>query len=373
MILRSNTSGRRPASVRPPAQNLSRKATQNRRSGRSGGRQTHLLEVKARWRAVAHHRVSAVFKMMGYVVLLGASLCALVFGGQRALDAAFFENPRYTLREVRIESDGTLTRDQILNVTRIREGTNLFRVNIDASRRALEGLSQVHTAEVERLLPGTIVVRVEERKPVAWIVPRGKEEDPYSPVHSLLADARGTLLRIDEVLPEYHHLPLILGVRPELIAPGEPISAPEVRAALDLLRINGLGTLQTRFQIRTIDISREYCLRVTDQRKAELTFGLEDLEHQLDNYQRLTEYGDATGQEIQTANLALQRNIPVTFFPLPEIEPVLETGLSEAAAGTKPDASAKSKTPEKTQKSPPPVPVRRAVPVWPQQGGTKNG
>jgi hypothetical protein len=68
-----------------------------------------------------------------------------------------------------------------------------------------------------------------------------------------------------------------------------------------------------RFQIREIDISKNYCLLVTDKNRSRVMFGLNDLEGQLRRLQVFLDYCDNTKQELETLNLVAQRNIPVTF------------------------------------------------------------
>src|SRR5207244_13257391 len=71
--------------------------------------------------------------------------------------------------------------------------------------------------------------------------------------------------------------------------------------------------LQTRFQIREIDISKSYYLLVTDKNHSRVLFALNDLEDQLRRLQVFLDYCDKTKQELETLNLVAQRNIPVTF------------------------------------------------------------
>ena len=116
-----------------------------------------------------------------------------------------------------------------------------------------------------------------------------------------------------KLLPEYLGLPLIVGCRGESLEPGKVIESPEAKTALELLRLTERSLLQTRFQIREIDISKSYCLVVTDKNHSRIMFALNDLEGQLRRLQVFLDYCDNTKQELETLNLVAQRNIPVTF------------------------------------------------------------
>jgi len=108
-------------------------------------------------------------------------------------------------------------------------------------------------------------------------------------------------------------LPLILGCSSETLEAGKVVESPEVQTALQLLRLTESNFLQMRFQIREIDISKTYCLLVTDKNRSRVMFGLSDLEGQLRRLQVFLDYCDNTKQELETLNLVAQRNIPVTF------------------------------------------------------------
>jgi hypothetical protein len=91
-----------------------------------------------------------------------------------------------------------------------------------------------------------------------------------------------------------------------------------------------------RFQIREIDVSESYCLVVTDKNRTRVTFGLNDLEPQLQRLEQFLVYCDNSKQELETLNLLVQRNIPVTFTDTPTevinatIEPPVEPRILKA-------------------------------------------
>jgi len=188
---------------------------------------------------------------------------------------------------------------------------------------------------------------VSERRPIAWVAAKG-DEDPSSSERSFLIDARGIVLRSRVVLPEYYHLPIISGFETENLVPGKRVPAWEMQAALELVRLNSDNT---RFQARNIDLSKGYCLVVTDQRRAKITFGLDNIEKQLGRLNRYLDRAAVERREIQTVNLIVERNVPVTFHD-PEAE------AAAAAANEAPPAPAKPAAPVAEK-----VPVRKAEAV----------
>jgi len=134
-----------------------------------------------------------------------------------------------------------------------------------------------------------------------------------------------------EVLPEYLGLPLILGCSSESLEAGKVVESLEAKTALELLRLSARSFFQMRFQIREIDVSKGYCLLVTDKNRARVTFGLRSAD-------ATTAAGTISGllrrleTRARTVNLLVQRNIPVTFAEAPAavindtIEPLWNRG-----------------------------------------------
>jgi cell division septal protein FtsQ len=274
-------------------------------------------------------------------------IAAVCYGGWYAYDRLFWRNPDYALSDVAFTTDGSLTREQALTVAQLKPGRNVYDYDLDAATAALEALPQVANAAISRYLPNRIEVTVSERKPVAWVVNDVKDERTH------LLDARGLVFKPKRLLTEYDPLPVISGVELGDLAPGKPIRKSELVAALQLLRLSR-ETNET--QVLSIDVSKGYCLVATDQRHSRVTFGLDEIGDQL---RRLALYRqDASNsippQEIETINLMVQYNVPVTFVPPPEPEP-----LEEAAVAEPPPPRVKAAEPSKSTK---PAPAKKAEP-----------
>jgi cell division septal protein FtsQ len=299
-------------------------------------RQQHLLDVKVRSRRATQHRIRKVLVVLFRVTLV-AVLCSALYAGMRqAARRLVFENRDYQLKTIELQTDGTLQRAQVLRAADLREGENIFSVNLARIRDRVRELPQVDDVEVVRKLPGEIDIRVIERKPVAWLTSDKEISDPFISDAAFLVDARGVLMKQKQLLPEYLGLPLILGCSSESLESGKVIESLEVRTALELLRLSTRSFMQTRFQIREIDISKSYCLLVTDKNRTRVTFGLNDLETQLQKLEQFLVYCDNSKQELGTLNLLVQRNIPVTFADTPTaiindtIEPPAEPRILKA-------------------------------------------
>lgn len=350
---------------------------QNKRVSNARQRkQQHLLDVKIRECKERGRRVRAVCGFVCKLVLVVGIGGGAWIGGKEALRRFVWENPDYFLHDIGFTTDGALTREQVLSTAGLVEGRNIFTVDLAQARAALEQLPQVESAVLQRQLPNRISVAVTERRPIAWVAAKG-DEDPSSSERSFLIDARGIVLRSRVVLPEYYHLPIISGFETENLVPGKRVNAFDMQAALELVRLNADST---RFQARNIDLSKGYCLLVTDQRHAKITFGLDRIDQQLTRLYRCLDRAAEDKKELQTVNLIVERNIPVTFYDpeaeaaallVPEAAPP-KPAKAVVAAEEKPVPKAeavKNKTNEASKRADAPSAKSSTKPAAPVRGG----
>jgi cell division septal protein FtsQ len=335
MILGSTT--RRRAVLRPNRKHCDRNA---RRRG-------SLLEVKARSRTVRRQRIGQSVGLILKGLLIAGVVSGLWYGGHRAVDALFLSNEEYVIRRIDVETDGSLTPPQVVAASGLKEGTGIFTVSLGGVCRRLEQLPQIQKAQVERSLPDRVSIRVTERQPVAWIVPEA-DGDPATSPDAHLIDGAGVLIRPLGGATTHLHLPVITGVRIDAVRSGEPVATRDVGAALELLRVTATNLMQARWEIRGIDLSRGYCMVVTDSRKSRVTLPTADVEGQVARLGALLGWCEGNGRELLTANLLPTRNVPVTFVPVPVEETA--AGAPAGAPAVKPGAE---------------PPVRRAIPVRP--------
>ncbi|MGH8093623.1 MAG: cell division protein FtsQ/DivIB [Chthoniobacterales bacterium] len=383
-----------------PAKNQPR--TANRRLSTSRQRrQQHLLDVRVRARRASHHRNRRILVAISKVALVIALVAGSYYGVRVGLRRFFFDNPEYRLSTIAIQTDGTLQRDQILKSGGLHEGLNIFSINLAQVRDRLEQLAQVDEAQVERKMPNEIDIHITERKPIAWITSERTVADPFVSDAAFLVDARGILMKEKKLLPEYLALPLVTGCSSEALVPGKAVVSFEAKAALELLRLTTTSFMQTRFQIREVDVSKGYCLLVTDKNHTQVMFGFDHLQSQMQRLEQLLVYSDDSQRPIETVNLLVARNTPVTFAqPASEIISELEPGSApksepEAKTAAK-EGNAEAREPQirkaqavhptirkalpyspgvhKFHSSPSALPVRRAIPVQRfNQEGNGNG
>ena len=322
---------------------------QNKRASTSRQRKhQHLLDVKVRAKKAAARRTRGVLLTVAGFILIVSVLAGAALGAKGALNALFFANPDYALKTIDVTSDGSLTREAILRAAGVSEGESIYAISLPKVRDGLAAMPEVEDSRIQRILPNKLTISIQERRPVAWVVPSDANLSSFNFENAFLVDERGILLKTKSLAPEYLGLPLIVGVDTSNYQAGQPLDQDEAKAALDLIRAS-TEILQGRFQIQTIDVTKPYRMVVTDKQKASVTFSTDGIETQLHRLGIVLNYCDSNSRELQTVNLMAQRNVPVTFMQPDQAgssDAPATAGTGPAATVRSPDANAKPSSPD---------------------------
>ncbi len=288
-------------------------------------RNQHLLEVTATAETTRRRRNQKILLHAGEAAVVVGLLAFAWIGIQALLDSQVFGNPKYGVRVVEVDTDGVMTREEALARTGIREGLNIFSLDLGSAQRALASIPEVKNALVERILPDTVTIKMEGRRAVAWVAPRDNGADPSSLDAACLVDSEGVMMKPEGFSAPRTRLPVVYGVPTEQWRPGDTIPMPELRAALELLSLASART-NPEVPLRAADVSKGWCIQAWGDPQTRFTFGLRDLESQLDRLQLIMLHVAQTSRKIATANLIPERNTPVTFVgdpppaaPVPEV------------------------------------------------------
>jgi cell division septal protein FtsQ len=252
---------------------------------------------------------------MGFsMVVIGLSLfCGLAwFGISRALDKFFFSNPAYNLTGLELELDGILTPEDLREETGILEGKNIFRLDINEADRRLRAIPMVADVTIERILPDRMNIVLQAREPVAWVSPSNDSSGPFDVTGMLLVDASGFLMRPRLIPQEFHSLPVIYGVNEGDILEGKPLHNDDLKKAITLLD-EASAHPDSLVRLRSLNISKGYCIDAITDQNACVKFGRSDFSGQVEKLQRLLAHCRDTGRELDSVNLMVAKNTPVKF------------------------------------------------------------
>ena len=203
-------------------------------------------------------------------LLVALAVAALVAG---AVAWVLLASPLLSVRTVQVDGARALSAEQVAEVAGVDEGTPLVRVDTEAAAARVAQLPQVASVEVTRGWPGTVVVTLVERVPVAAVDVGGSRQ---------LIDADGVLF--DTITGE-----LPAGVVPMDVPEPGP-EDPATRAALGALtalprdvRATVTGVLASTGDDVTLALSGDRTVRwgsaaLTDRKAEVLTALLDQIE-----------------------------------------------------------------------------------------------
>ena len=328
-----------------------RRIANSRRTSTKNRRGQHILDVNVRAQQALRQRKDRMFGAVSVGLIFVCLGAALFFGGRKLVQRLFLKNPDYNLASVDVQTDGVLSPDAIAAAAQLQKGTNIFRVDLDGARARLSVIPEVEKVEVTRQLPNRVSIDVTERKPWAWVAPvhdnSASRDELVSSGKAYLIDGNGVIMPSKKQLPQNSHLPIIRGYTGPTTL-GQKADGEEIWSALDLLHAHQDSLVASRYQIEEIDLSKHFALVVTDQNGSQTMLGLDDMNKQLKKMESILEAAEHRGQKVQTLNLLVENNTPVTFQPPPAPEPAIAPG--DPAVTNVPPASSPAGKPASADK-----------------------
>ena len=80
----------------------------------------------------------------------------------------------FTVEEVLVVGRNQTTKGQLLDAVKLARGAPILAYDLEAARKRIEGLAWIKSVTVERMLPDTILLSIEERLPLALWQDRGR-------------------------------------------------------------------------------------------------------------------------------------------------------------------------------------------------------
>jgi POTRA domain, FtsQ-type len=283
---------------------------------------------------------------------LGGAVVLIAGAARSVLARNFWLSQELLVRGADIQTDGTLSHEEIMRHAGLSETTHVYDVDLRAVRERLEVVPAVRHAAVERELPGRLVIHLEERQSVAWLAcdsPLVEAFNTNPRAGGCLLDAEGYIFLCTELRPELMKLPVIHVSRLPNTQPGVHVTAEPVQAGLALL-----DRVRRQFGPRGLDVveidsPNEWSLVVKFSDDTVVTFGYDDLDGQLARLTRVLDISAEKSFRLGTVNLLPRKNVPVTIVrstsPRPAAEPaapvVPASGSGEPVATPDPKPEAR--------------------------------
>lgn len=278
----------------------------------------HVLDVKLRSSQVRAARARRAIVGLGICFGTIFGLYALWCLGAFTLDKLVYENRSFAIQKIEVQTDGVISSDQLRRWSGVQTGQNLLALDLARVKRNLEMVPVIDSVSVERILPGTLRLRVSEREAIAQVnvpVPRsGGGLD----VRVFQLDESGYVMQpLDprqRAMPPTqadNELPLILGINAADLQPGRKLDSTQLQAALKWIEVFESSPMANLVELKKIDVLSPEVLVVTTGQGSQITFGLQDFDQQLLRWQKVQEECAKVNKTIATLNLAVMANTPL--------------------------------------------------------------
>ncbi len=292
-----------------------RRKPKNRRNGRE-----FVLDVKLRSSKVRATRARMAAVALGVIFAAVFTLYVGWRAGEYALNSLLYQNSAFALQEIDIKTDGQISLDQLRRWAGLKNGDNLLALDLARVKRDLEMVPMIRFASVERVLPRTMRIRVQERLPMAQVnIPRPKPGGGLE-VAVFHLDAEGWVTvplepgQRSAAVGAPSAFPVLSGVAANTLQVGRRIDVPQVLCALNLISAFEQSTMAGITELLRVDVSGSDVLIALTSHGSEITFGMENLEQQLRRWREIFEAGQKSGKAIATLDLAVKNNIPVRWL-----------------------------------------------------------
>ncbi len=274
----------------------SAKTNRTRANRRTRVSRDPLLMVNARAQDQSRARVRRVRAITVLLVALTGCAAAGYFGGQWVYEQLFTYNPLFTVQVLDIRTDGVLQPADIRAHYHLQQGMNLFAVELRALHGYLMKTPEVRSVDIQRQLPGTLTIRINERQAIARLM---------NPPQVL--DREGHVFRFNSTMEK---LPLIIGCSvPGMPASGRITDQP-VLDALTMLELCARPRWST-VRPQSIDVAHPEYLELRLAGGERIWLGRSRLEERLDKLAAILKTQAERGQPITFLDLTVDRNIPV--------------------------------------------------------------
>ena len=257
---------------------------------------------------------------IAFVGVIGVFL--LWKGGAWILNELVYENSMFEIQRIQIGTDGMIAKEHYRTWTGIRDGDNVFKLDLARVKRDLESIPWVQGASVRRVLPDTVAIEVAERKPIATLPITEADTERGGFIEIMCqVDSEGFISKIPrEYLDrearniDYQRLPRILPYVDTVLREGRLSNAKQIKEALKLLNEFNKSNVSERVRIATIDLSEEGYLRVITSSHQKVLFGQTMLyRKQIARWGAVIEMAIANNKEIRELDLSVGNRHPLKW------------------------------------------------------------
>ncbi|MFY9140410.1 MAG: FtsQ-type POTRA domain-containing protein [Thermacetogeniaceae bacterium] len=193
-----------------------------------------------------------IIKALRNLLLITSGVLALYY---------FTQSPFFALQEIEVKGNKQLPQDEIVQKSGLSLGINYFDIDTGLVAKRLSSIPVIASVEVNKNLPNRMEIVVKEREPLALYC----SQEGFAVI-----DGQGYCIEKNVVFNDYD-LPIITGLSPDILQPGEKVSNKECLQSV--LAVLGEDVQQL---ISEIDLAQENSLIAYTRQGIPLLLGTPD-------------------------------------------------------------------------------------------------
>ena len=211
-------------------------------------RKTKQNEIKERKRQKRNKRVKLILKLFLFILLIGG---AIIFA---------MTSPLFNIKEIKVTNNTHVPSDTIISLSEIKIDENIFKFYKGNASNKIKENAYIENVNIERIIPNTVKIKVEERTPKYSVDFMGK---------FMYINSQGYFLELSE---DNKGLTVIHGIttEEEKVTPGNRMSNEDLSRLEEVMKIissaneNGLEG-----KVTSVDISNknDYTIYLEEKKK----------------------------------------------------------------------------------------------------------
>lgn len=251
---------------------------------------------------VFRRTVTAIFQVMtGIAVLIGMSL-VFVYSHDWVTQCDYFRTEK-----VIVTGTQRLDPKDIERISNVWDDINILSVNLVNVRKRLLNVPWIADAEIRRILPSTLIIKVTEQRPLA-VLDLGK---PF------LINTDGEIFKETESL-RFEKLPIVTGVDYLDWKVEDQPGTKVFHAVMEILRLGeNKNSVLSNAHIKEIIVDKEIGLSLrTDTRVPVIQLGYNDYEAKCRRFEQIVAHLDRTGSELKFDSMDLRNPDRIVARPV---------------------------------------------------------
>lgn len=230
-------------------------------------------------------------------------LCCVILIGFIGVKATLFvkDSDYFSIKDITVSGTKVLSKEYITGLLSIEEGFNIFKVDIDNLSRILKNEPWIKKVKVERSLPGTLAIYIEERMPFAILA----SDETY------LLDADGfVIVKPDKGEKSY---PVIKGVEKAGYRPGDRAASEKIDRGLLVLRSMRHSGLYQLSDIVAVNVSDTDKIAVKTVYQTTLNLDGNLIEREVARLKTISKILKKEKRRIKQMDLSFKKRVIVKF------------------------------------------------------------